>query len=109
MKLTEDLKIKINEYFNNVAPEELYQKLTEYGLEDINENDERFNNLLKHVITMFYYGSTVYGTITDKSDTDIVAIVDDKIDLSEFTNGIWEYHLDNIDYQFINKEEQYYV
>lgn len=105
MKLTEDLKIKINEYFNNVAPEELYQKLTEYGLEDINENDERFNKLLKHVITMFYYGSTVYGTITDKSDTDIVAIVDDKIDLSEFTNGIWEYHLDNIDYQFINESK----
>lgn len=103
MKLTTELKAKIDEYFNNISPEELYDKLTEYGMEDIDDNDERFGNLLKHVITMFYYGSSVYGTLTDKSDTDIVAIVDDEIDLSEFTNGIWEYHLDNIDYQFINE------
>lgn len=103
MKLTTELKAKIDEYFNNISPEELYDKLTEYGMEGIDDNDERFGNLLKHVITMFYYGSSVYGTLTDKSDTDIVAIVDDEIDLSEFTNGIWEYHLDNIDYQFINE------
>ena len=103
MKLTTELKAKIDEYFNNISPEELYDKLKEYGMEDIDDNDERFGNLLKHVITMFYYGSSVYGTLTDKSDTDIVAIVDDEIDLSEFTNGIWEYHLDNIDYQFINE------
>ena len=103
MKLTTELKAKIDEYFNNISPEELYDKLTEYGMEDIDDNDERFGNLLKHVITMFYYGSSVYGTLTDKSDTDIVAIVDDEIDLSEFTNGIWEYHLDNIDYQFISQ------
>ena len=103
MKLTTELKAKIDEYFNNISPEELYDKLTEYGMEDIDDNDERFGNLLKDVITMFYYGSSVYGTLTDKSDTDIVAIVDDEIDLSEFTNGIWEYHLDNIDYQFINE------
>ena len=103
MKLTTELKAKIDEYFNNISPEELYDKLTEYGMEDIDDNDERLGNLLKHVITMFYYGSSVYGTLTDKSDTDIVAIVDDEIDLSEFTNGIWEYHLDNIDYQFINE------
>ena len=35
MKLTKELKIKIDEYFNNVSTEELYQKLTEYGMEDI--------------------------------------------------------------------------
>lgn len=104
MELTKELKNQIDSYFLNVSAEELYKTLTEkYNLKDLTENDERFAKLMQNVVTMFYYGSTVYGTLTDSSDTDIVVIVNDDINLSEFTNGIWEYHLDNIDYQFINK------
>lgn len=71
-------------------------------MNNIIEDSERFNNLMQNVIVSFLYGSTVYGTTTDSSDVDIVVIVNDNIDLSEFINGIWEYHLDNNDYQFIN-------
>ena len=104
MELTPQLKMQIDNYFANVSAEELYKILTEkYNLKDLTENDERFTRLMRNVVTMFLYGSTVYGTLTDRSDTDIVVIVNDDIDLSEFTNGIWEYHLDNNDYQFINE------
>lgn len=104
MKLTPQLKMQIDNYFANISAEELYKVLTEkYNLKDLTENDERFTKLMQNVVTMFLYGSTVYGTLTDCSDTDIVVIVNDEIDLSEFTNGIWEYHVDNNDYQFINE------
>ena len=67
----------------------------------------------EHTLLVFDYGSVVYGTLTEFSDHDVVAIVDDEIDLSEYTNGIFEYHWDehplcpdslkNQDWQFINE------
>ena len=64
---------------------------------------EKFDSLMKHLVLEYDYGSYVYGTLTDKSDRDIVCVVDDAIDLSDSVNGIWEYHADgNMDYQFIN-------
>lgn len=69
---------------------------------------ERFNDLMQHVVLSFDYGSVVYGTLTPKSDKDVVCIVDDSVDLSDAYNNIWEYH-DNltpeIDYQFIRESQ----
>ena len=65
---------------------------------------EKFKNLIKHVVLMFNYGSTVYGTLTENSDKDIVCIVDDSFDLSDSYNGIWEYHDGDCDYQFLNEK-----
>lgn len=71
------------------------------------DNKERFDSLMQHVILAFEYGSTVYGTLTEKSDKDVVCIVDDTVDLSDAYNGIWEYHDNTVtpetDYQFINE------
>ena len=65
---------------------------------------ERFDLLMQHVLLMFDYGSSVYGTLTEQSDRDIVCIVDDSCDLSDAFNRIWEYHdTDNKDYQFLNE------
>ena len=44
----------------------------------------------QHYILSFMYGSYVYGTNTDKSDEDIIVIVDDKIELENSVNGIKE-------------------
>ena len=52
------------------------------------------------------YGSYVYGTNTDKSDKDIIVIVDDNIELENSVNGIKEIFVtDGIteyDFQIIN-------
>ena len=67
---------------------------------------ERFDFLMQHVLLMFNYGSSVYGTLTEQSDRDIVCIVDDSCDLSDAFNRIWEYHdTDNKDYQFLNERD----
>ena len=67
---------------------------------------ERFDLLMQHVLLMFDYGSSVYGTLTEQSDRDIVCIVDDSCDLSDAFNRIWEYHdTDNKDYQFLNESD----
>ena len=75
------------------------------------DNKERFDSLMQHVILAFEYGSTVYGTLTEKSDKDVVCIVDDTIDLSDAFNGIWEYHDNSVtpetDYQFIRENEAF--
>ena len=67
---------------------------------------ERFDLLMQHVLLMFDYGSSVYGTLTEQSARDIVCIVDDSCDLSDAFNRIWEYHdTDNNDYQFLNERD----
>jgi len=58
---------------------------------------------MQHTKLLFKYGSIVYGTTTERSDEDVVCIVDDEIDLSEYTNGIFEHHTGNVDWQFINE------
>lgn len=71
-----------------------------------NEDKNRFDHLMQNVIISFYYGSTVYNTITEQSDTDIVCIVtDDCDDFSNDYNNIWQYHDNNVDYQFINESK----
>ena len=69
---------------------------------------ERFEDLIQHIILEFDYGSTVYGTLTENSDKDIVCIVDDSVDLSDAYNNIWEYHdgqTPETDYQFIRESQ----
>lgn len=69
---------------------------------------ERFEGLMEHVILSFNYGSAVYGTLTEKSDRDVVCIVDDSVDLSDAYNNIWEYHdglTPETDYQFIRESQ----
>ena len=64
---------------------------------------ERFDALNEHILLQYHYGSVVYGTMTDKSDVDIICVVDDVIDLSDAVNGMWEFHVgDNLDFQFVN-------
>ena len=49
-------------------------------------------DLNKHIICSFPYGSVTYGIKpTEYSDVDIVAIVDDSVDFSMYTNEIYEY------------------
>ena len=67
----------------------------------------------EHTLLAFDYGSVVYGTLTEFSDHDVVAVVDDEIDLSGYTNGLFEFHWDehplcpehlrNQDWQFVNE------
>lgn len=66
----------------------------------------RFEYLLKHSILEFYHGSTVYGTITDKSDIDIVVVVDNDYDdfISDY-NNIFQYKDGNKEYQFFNEDK----
>lgn len=96
-------KIIIDSLFGKTESEEKEKTLMNINLTDLIDTDELFKELMEHVITMFYYGSRVYGTMTDKSDVDIVAIVDDEIDLSGYVNGIAEFKMDANDYQFINE------
>ena len=96
-------KIIIDSLFGKTESEEKEKALMNFNLTDLIDTDKLFNELMEHVITMFYYGSRVYGTMTDKSDVDIVAIVDDDIDLSGYVNGIAEFKKDINDYQFINE------
>lgn len=103
MTLTPELKKQIDDYFESLTPEELDEKLTMLGIEDETDDDRKFKALSEHIITTFAYGSEVYGTVTPHSDIDTVVIVDDEIDLSDSTNGIWEYKKDKEDYQFINE------
>ena len=64
---------------------------------------ERFDALNEHILLQYHYGSVVYGTMTEKSDVDIICVVDDVIDLSDAVNGMWEFHVgDNLDFQFVN-------
>ena len=82
--------------------------------------------LVKHIICTFPHGSSVYNIMpTEFSDIDIIAIVDDTLDFSEYPNKIYEkvFNLDmkdfpgtitfnqkpvnrdniDIDYQYINE------
>lgn len=82
--------------------------------------------LVKHIICTFPHGSSVYNIMpTEFSDIDIIAIVDDSLDFSEYPNKIYEkvFNLDmkdfpgtitfnqkpvnrdniDIDYQYINE------
>ena len=64
---------------------------------------EKFDALMQHVLLAFRYGSSVYGTMTEKSDKDIICVVDDVIDLSDSVNGMWEFRIgEKDDYQFVN-------
>ena len=60
----------------------------------------------QHYILSFMYGSYVYGTNTDKSDEDIIVIVDDNIELENSVNGIKEIvvtdGITEYDFQIIN-------
>lgn len=60
-------------------------------------------HLLNNTILSFYFGSTVYGTITEKSDIDIVCIVPDSIaTFDDCYNKICQIDSpDNTQYQFI--------
>lgn len=97
------LKKIIKSCFSKAEMVETDETPMDIKMTDSINTDKLFNELMEHVITMFYYGSKVYGTMTDKSDVDIVAIVDDEIDLSGYVNGIAEFKKDNNDYQFINE------
>lgn len=46
--------------------------------------------LEKHIICTFPHGSSVYGTKSEYSDIDMIAIVDDTLDFSEYLNEIYE-------------------
>ena len=70
----------------------------------MNEERKRFEELQKHVLLKFEYGSAVYGTSTDLSDIDIFVVVDDVIDLSDAVNGQWEFTEGRFDYQFANEK-----
>lgn len=100
--------------FNNLLKKigliSVNHELTEYVSNIVTETNmakdkELYEKLMHHVITMYNYGSIVYDNMSEKSDVDIIAIVDDEIDLSEYTNSIWEYKIDNTDYQFINESK----
>lgn len=111
MKLSQKIKSKIDSYFNRNSVEKVEKDLAKYGIKVCSRtvDDDRFDEFKKHIIVEFMYGSSVYGTMTNKSDEDIVAIVDDAVDLSDATNGTWEYHDDTDlgkpikDYQFMTE------
>ena len=103
MEQLSKLKKIIKSCFSKAEMAETDKTLMDNKMTDSINTDELFNKLMEHVITMFYYGSKVYGTMTDKSDVDIVAIVDDEIDLSGYVNGIAEFKKGTNDYQFINE------
>ena len=56
-----------------------------------------------HYILSFDHGSYVYGTNSEKSDRDIIVIVDDNINLSDSVNGILEIDCEQYDFQIINE------
>lgn len=64
-------------------------------------------NIREHYILSFMYGSYVYGTNNEKSDKDIIVIVDDDLKLETY-EGIEEIHVfpddeeKSIDFQIIN-------
>lgn len=69
---------------------------------------EIFNLLNDNTILSFYHGSTVYGTITEHSDIDIVCIVKDNIwnEWNKLYNNIFQYKDDeNREYQFIEENK----
>ncbi len=69
---------------------------------------EIFNLLSDNTILSFYHGSTVYGTITEHSDIDIVCIVKDNIwnEWNKLYNNIFQYKDDeNREYQFIEENK----
>lgn len=69
-------------------------------------NKNRFNYLMQNILISFYYGSTVYNTITDYSDIDVICIVPDNCDdFRNDYNNIWQYKDNNIDYQFFNESK----
>lgn len=61
----------------------------------------------EHTICSFGYGSVIYGTVTSMSDVDVVVIVDDSLDFSEYVNSIYEIKENNngieFDTQYINE------
>lgn len=64
-------------------------------------------NIREHYILSFMHGSYVYGTNNEKSDKDIIVIVDDDIKLTDDYNGITELHVFDgnaidFDFQIIN-------
>lgn len=71
-------------------------------------DSEIFNLLNNNTILSFYHGSTVYGTITEHSDIDIVCIVKDNIwnEWDKLYNNIFQYKDDeNKEYQFIEENK----
>lgn len=55
-------------------------------------------DIREHYILSFMHGSYVYGTNNEKSDKDIIIIVDDNIDLKvDYSTGIKEFHVFNDD------------
>ena len=66
-------------------------------------------DLNKHIICSFPYGSVTYGIKpTEYSDVDIVAIVDDSVDFSMYTNEIYEEkHTELILNKFVEIDTQY--
>lgn len=60
--------------------------------------------LLNEVILRFPYGSSVYDTTTDLSDNDIICIVTDNNDFSEYPNEIYGIKEGSNDYQFITEK-----
>lgn len=68
------------------------------------DSKKRFNDLMdNHLLLLFAYGSVVYDTQTELSDTDFIGVVDDSIDFSDCVNGMWEYQFEYFDYQFVNE------
>lgn len=68
--------------------------------------------MMAEVLYAFDHGSFVYGTYTDKSDMDVVFVVEDKFDdfLSKYEKGIFEYqsttpglYFRSADFQYLTK------
>lgn len=66
-----------------------------------------FEFLMENTILSFYHGSTVYGTLTEHSDTDIVCIVKNNMwdGWEYYYNNIFQYKDNNIEYQFIEENK----
>lgn len=67
---------------------------------------QRFKVVFDNTILMFPFGSTVYGTTTEQSDEDWIAVVRDDIDdFEDCYDNKWLYTTDNLDITFLNENK----
>lgn len=66
--------------------------------------EQRYKLVSDNIILMFPFGSIVYGTITDKSDEDWVAVIRNGVDdFNDCYDNKWLYTEDNKDITFITE------
>lgn len=67
---------------------------------------QRYRVVFENTILMFPFGSTVYGTTTEHSDEDWVAVVRDNVDdFEDCVGNKWLYTADNMDITFLNESK----